>query len=395
MSHCELRILQTAYEQRRLQDIGTPKCELHFHKECTDETPSPDCTPHRSPDFCPLDKSFSFLIQQRTSSVLADPAAASNAGYFFQDLEDKIKGYLFSANVAKVRTPKIYHCSSDIPSGIDDFTPTTEGFVIRATSLHSSHGIYVLPNGFDGIELLRRVTMTLDDVKTSLAILEAKKIIIEEYIEGISGNGTLPIEYKIHVFNNQIGSINVVYNLGSNCACWAEVNEDWVRLDKWGCFTPTGTEMKDEGGQCHAIDFATGSGKAYPVKGLDICGALERPDECLIADITAVAKKVSKLIGAYVRIDMFVSKDNEIVVQEYTTNHMGGLRHCSARIENGCINSCFLGEMWKAAGGDTTYGGPPTGIPDAIVKANGLNDDALCEYAIASKQEPEYVPSCG
>ena len=130
------------------------------------------------------------------------------------------------------------------------------------------------------------------------------------------------------------------------------------------------------------------------MKGLDLCGEIEKPADCLIADIVAVAQDVSKRIGAYVRVDMFVAQNNEIVVQEYTTNHMAGLRHCSARMENGCVNSCFLGEMWKAAGGNATYGGPSTGVPADIEDANAMNDTALCDYAVSIQQEPQYVSTC-
>jgi hypothetical protein len=365
--------------------LSSSKCKPNgdAHQECTSAIPSPLCTPYRSPDFCPLDESFPLLIQQRSRSILADPDAARSEGYFFQDLEDKIKAYIFSAGTAKVRAPQIYHCTSDVPDGLNGFNPppSNEGFVIRATDLHSSNGVYVFPNGFGGIELLSNTNMNLADVQTSLATLNAEKVIIEEYIEA-EGTGTLPTEYKVHVFDGEIGSINIVHNRGGSCACWAEVDKDWNRLDQWGCFTPSGTELEPDG-ECHAIDFNTGRNKAYPMKGLDLCGEIEKPADCLIADIVAVAQDVSKRIGAYVRVDMFVAQNNEIIVQEYTTNHMAGLRHCSARMENGCVNSCFLGEMWQAAGGNAKYGGPSTGVPSDIATANTLGDTALCDYAIS------------
>jgi hypothetical protein len=130
------------------------------------------------------------------------------------------------------------------------------------------------------------------------------------------------------------------------------------------------------------------------MKGLDLCESVDKPDDCIIADIKKVAEEISEKIGAYVRIDMFISKDVEIVVQEYTTNHMGGLRHCSARKENGCIDSCFLGKMWKDAGGNSTYGGPSTGIPQVITDALLLEDDGQCAMAIATVQMPKYSSSC-
>jgi len=114
--------------------------------------------------------------------------------------------------------------------------PVSGGFVIRATNLHGGKGVYVFPYGFDGIELLSGATMSVQDVATHLATDGAEKIIVEEYIEGSDGAGSLPTEYKAHVINGMVESINVVYNRGNGggCACWAEVDKDWKRLDTYG-----------------------------------------------------------------------------------------------------------------------------------------------------------------
>ena len=45
-------------------------------------------------------------------------------------------------------------------------TPSNQGFVIRATDLHSSDDVHAFPNGFEDIELLSNMNMTLVDVKT-------------------------------------------------------------------------------------------------------------------------------------------------------------------------------------------------------------------------------------
>jgi len=81
-------------------------------------------------------------------------------------------------------------------------------------------------------------------------------------------------------------------------------------------------------------------------------------------------------------------------VQEYSTNHMNGLRHCSARIEDGCINSCFLGQMWKAAGGHETYGGPTTSIPEVIMLVNNMTEEEMCQYAMDTVIDYTTSSSC-
>lgn len=93
---------------------------------------------------------------------------------------------------------------------------------------------------------------------------------------------------------------------------------------------------------------------------------------------------------------MFVADNDQIVVQEYTTNHMGGRRHCSARLEaDGCINSCFLGEMWNKAG--VSYGGSIAGpgVPPIISDANKATKEELCKMVLNVEQTPEYESLCG
>lgn len=136
------------------------------------------------------------------------------------------------------------------------------------------------------------------------------------------------------------------------------------------CFTPTslteeGTNV-DATDMCYDIDFETGMKKTYPIKGLDLCGPL--PDKPCLDDLIAVAEIVGNAIGAYVRVDMFLDVEGNPVVQEYTSNHMGGTRHCSAKLsgDGTCVNACFLGELWNATG-YPEYGGPPP--PGSVVNS--------------------------
>lgn len=240
--------------QRALDVIDEPHCkpQAKLHASCPDKdgdgtiVPKPYCTPHRSPDYCPIEESFGLLIQKRTKSALADPGAVTGHGHFFHQLEDKVQGYLFSTQVAKVKAPKLLFCSSDIESALltggfdptdpDDLPATSAGFVIRATNKHSGKGVYVFSQRGYGMELLRGIDMTAEDVTIDLMKIEADKIIIEEYIPGMGGSGSIPTEYKAHVIDGKVESLNIVYNRGNGgaCACWAEVDTEWNRLDKWG-----------------------------------------------------------------------------------------------------------------------------------------------------------------
>mmetsp|Transcript_2588 Transcript_2588/g.4173 ORF Transcript_2588/g.4173 Transcript_2588/m.4173 type:complete len:454 (-) Transcript_2588:298-1659(-) len=116
------------------------------------------------------------------------------------------------------------------------------------------------------------------------------------------------------------------------------------------------------------------------MKGLNICSDFSI-DQCILDDMIAIATKASKAIGVYVRVDMFLGADNSIHVQEYSTNHMNGLRHCSAKLdENDCIDPCFQGRMWKEAGGNSAFGGPQLTLPPQLEDYMGLaTDDEKCD----------------
>jgi hypothetical protein len=139
--------------------------------------------------------------------------------------------------------------------------------------------------------------------------------------------------------------------------------------DQYGCFVAGGrqTELTDAD-QCTEIDFQTGARDAFAMKGMNICSDLPIIDDCIMKDAIAVAQKASEAIGVYVRVDLFLGNNGHIYLQEFSTNHMNGLRHCSAvKDEDGCIDPCFQGVMWKNASDESyLFGGPQTAIPDAL-----------------------------
>lgn len=63
------------------------------------------------------------------------------------------------------------------------------------------------------------------------------------------------MEFKFHMFNGKISSINVVVNRGTPCGCWLEMDEKFNRLDQYGCFTSVGTNDTYSVGTCYSIDF--------------------------------------------------------------------------------------------------------------------------------------------
>lgn len=372
------------------------------------ESPSPLCTPYRSPDHCPADRSFPLLVQDREALVQKYYIDAANQeendldGHWFQHLEDKGAAYAFTRNNS-IPTPPIYCCTDDAEQ-LDQCFGAGNGrgappnnFVIRAAGMHSTRGIYVFPEGFGGKELISQKVMSLSDVEAELSTMQpiATKIIVEKFISGrgnLSGPPTLPTEFKFHVFNGKIGSISIFYNRGSDCPCYLEVDDDWERLDKHGCFVPSfPMGQNNDGDTCFDIDFKAGELNPYTFKDFDLCGPVERPDSCVWNKMVDIATTLSEKIGVYMRIDMFLTDDDQIYVQEYTRNHNGGLRHCASKKKaDGCIDSCILGAMWKNSGGDATFGGPKLPTPALLVDYQSLSGEDQCDVISMANMKADF-----
>jgi hypothetical protein len=254
----------------------------------------------------------------------------------------------------------------------------SEGLVIKATHFHSNQGVYILvPNpdkAVNGtINLLDKRPMSILDVLTELSFMQASKIIVEEFI-----GRSLPIEYKFHVFNGEIGSVDIITDRSGECPCYAVVDKTWNRLDTFGCFEPSHVGNVEKDTNCTSIDFSIGRRKAGPVKkDLYICSDIPIVDECIKQEMIELAIEIGKRVGVYIRVDMFVA-DGRIFIQEYSTNHMNGLRHCAAYFDpkSGCIDSCFLGRMWNSAG--APYGGVKTVVPEKLEGFMNLNAKDQC-----------------
>lgn len=186
--------------------------------------------------------------------------------------------------------------------------------------------------------------------------------------------------FSLQYSDGKFGSVSAFYNRGTDCQCYLEVDDQWNRLDQYGCFVPSMPMGKnDNGDRCWDINFDSGELNPFPLKGFDLCGVTEPPDPCVWQYMLQTATDLSAKIGVYMRIDFFVTDDKRIYVQEYTRTHNGGLRHCAAKTKNdGCIDSCFLGEMWKNAGGNIMYGGPVLPRPASLDMYSMITAEDQC-----------------
>ncbi|KAI2514321.1 protein of unknown function DUF11 [Fragilaria crotonensis] len=354
------------------------------------------CAPSRSLDYCNVSESFPTLIQNRTVAVRSNPTAVATEGYWFHYLEDKVAAYLLTVE-QEVSAPEIFCCvtsASELSSCfLYDVPPSVDGVVIKATNFHSSQGVYVLvpnPAGNGTINLLDNSIITYAEVVAELSLMQATKIIVEEFV-----GTSLPTEYKFHVVNGDVVAIDIITGRGADCPCYAVVDKNWNRLDQFGCFEPGGIGNVEANG-CTSIDFITGRRRAGPVKkNLYICDDDSIPsdlDECLKQEMLTIALEAGARIGVYIRVDMFVV-GGKVYVQEYTTNHMNGLRHCAAKFDplTGCIDSCFIGRAWNAAG--APYGGVPTTVPSALTGFYALTPQQQCDLLIGV-QPPVHDSTC-
>jgi len=411
------------------------KCTAITDNTCTDNV-GPFCIPWRSSEHCDPLFSFPMLVSQRWSNIKNSlhEAASDFLGdnnWWFHYTDDRAGAYSFTNEVG-YPAPEVRCCSSSIDdllgsaedplstsscfNGELDSPKWTDSFVIRAEGHHSGTGVFVLPSGLnpDGTTSTPELVtgngvVDMTSVRSYLANLSPapKKILVERFIPG-SGTGataSLPNEYKFHMFNGEIGSISTFMNPGTDCKCYGEFSEDWECLHKNGCFEPKFPfDVKDpDDPMCYAVDFAAGKKNPYPVKGYDFCGVVPKPKGCVFDEMKAIAKALSRRIGVYVRIDMFVTDSNEIYVQEYTFNHMGGTRHCvSKETDSGCIDSCVLGKLWQMAAGATAefqeMGGPKTRPPRVFTVAGEstygeLSNTMQCAIAVTSDTNA-YAQKC-
>lgn len=352
-------------------------------------------TPPRS-DFCKSSESLPTLIQNRTNVFRTADGAASLAGegYWFHYLEDKIAGYMLSLT-ENAPAPEIFCCVTNVTELAACLTSAYNtssegGIVVKATNLHSSQGVYVLvpdPKDANPLDLITGTHVSFTDIFTQLSMLKVTKIIVEEFI-----GTTLPTEYKFHVVNGTVAAIDIIQGRGTSCPCYAVVDINWNRLDRFGCFEPGGVEMVDEVTQCTEIDFKSGKVKKGPVKrDMYLCVDIPDIDACLLQEMIDIALALGAKIGVYIRIDMFVV-GNKVFVQEYSANHMNGLRHCAAKVDsNGCIDSCYLGRLWSEAGGQ--FGGPLTPVPSVLTGFGALSGQEQCDLLLG-KPVATYQPKC-
>lgn len=289
--------------------------------------------------------------------------------------------------------PEIYFCDSKGPDSLRLWEESAiyagggndgrKGFVVKLKSGQGSQGVYLLESGFGGREMLSgKINMTRTEVISSLQKVIKKwgnnwgnNFHVEELLTG-PVSGVAPNDYKFHVANGEIVYAAVMANRGTDRACTAIVDEHFERCDHHGCFgndRPESYVPPSSPGECAVANSSTS------FDGSKRCSDFSKPLEWDL--ITATAKKMSRIIGIYVRIDMYVHR-GEVVLGEATFLPALGKHHCFSTLDqNGCIDPCGLGRFLKQQNElfNNEEGGPIPPEPDVMKGWRHLSDKEKCE----------------
>lgn len=327
--------------------------------------------------FCKRDEDFLSWIKTRSYRWFELPSYKEEMGIWQHNIgSDKLGTYLF-AKMQSVKVPQILYCSGDGPDALSNYSapPNNNGFVVKDIHGHSSKNVFVLENGFGSMNRITQKQTTLGDIRKSFKRAKTRDIIIEELIE--SGHGdTAPADYKFYMFNGTVASIRVVRNRGTFQQCMAFYDEFWNRQDTFGCFqhfdrklrnTPSFKRDKESG--CFPL---VGGGDVDNKKRL--CSNVGPPES--FSKMLSTAKRLSRRIGIFMRIDLFENAQQQVVLGELTPFCSAGKvsvriavfggaffvafasphfvvffsfqYHCAATAVDGCVDSCVLGKAWKA-----------------------------------------------
>lgn len=130
----------------------------------------------------------------------------------------------------------------------------------------------------DGIDLLRKKSYTsrqlIDQFRVITRSLVGQPILVEEFIKPEGNESSLSTEYKVHVFGDRIGAIQVIHRKDNFQAKHRYYTPEWQFFDD-----PMSTI-------------------------LPLDGYTEPP--CCLDDMLACARRLGKAWGTYVRADFYV-----------------------------------------------------------------------------------------
>ena len=142
---------------------------------------------------CPTDTSFNIQVSDRLVNW-RNPEYLEKQHIWQDAVNDKLGGAIFATRMG-VRVPRILYCSThpqDLMEWDEVAAGATKGFVVKAAHAYSSRGVYVLENGFGGVNKFGRRIMARHKITGSLVeITTHAHVLVEELVKG-PNNRILP-----------------------------------------------------------------------------------------------------------------------------------------------------------------------------------------------------------
>jgi len=189
-----------------------------------------------------------------------------------------------------LRVPELYWHGRNLSRL--DFGTLPERFVIRPVFGHSRKGVLVL---CDGVDLLSDAKMSRRDVLRASAggakRLLMGPVLVEEFVGETHPDARLPLEFKLHMFNERVGAVSR-------------------------------TERSSANGQTR-VRFYSASWEPLPEISRRLPQADPVPAPSCLPELLRAGKRLGQAYGTYVRVD-FLVKGDMTVFGEFATTPGGG-----------------------------------------------------------------------
>lgn len=190
-----------------------------------------------------------------------------------------------------LRVPELYWHGRNLSRL--DFNALPECFVIRPTFGHSRQGVFVI---CDGVNLLSGTKVSRRDVLRALAgrarRLLMGPVLVEEFVGDAGPDARLPLELKLHMFNERVGAISLVER--------------------------SSAKGQPLSGRFYSASWEPFSDPMYP----KYSPADPIPAPSWLPELLRAAKRLGQAYGTYVRVDFLVAGDR-VVFGEFATTPGG------------------------------------------------------------------------
>ena len=215
-----------------------------------------------------------------------------------------------------VKVPELYYTCDRIEK-LPDFNQFPENFVIKPSRGWSAQNVFALRSGLNLLDekMWSREEIVDFIMPQPMNDKPKTKIIVEEFLQSWDGDYRIPLDYKFHMFGDQISFISIVErnsNVNTKNNRYWFVDGDWKPL--------AGQVMKT---QVHDEE------------------PLVIPD--CADELVSTAKLLGKSVGVFMRIDLYATTRGA-VFGEFTPQPHGGRGFTEWSDE-------WLGSLWKGKDG--------------------------------------------